>query len=209
LPGRESRFREPPFRQLGPLIEALADNLRPLLDRPFVFFGHSLGALIGFELTRFLRRRGDALPAALFVSGRRAPERGLQEPPIHALPDDDFCDALRRFNGTPEAVLNHAELMALLLPMLRADFCLSETYNYVPEPPLPIPLVAFGGLQDPLVSRADLEAWREQTMASFQALLLPGNHFFVHTAELSLLELLTSELKALPGDWPATRKTAP
>jgi medium-chain acyl-[acyl-carrier-protein] hydrolase len=197
LPGRETRFREPAFQQLAPLIETLAVQLRPWFDRPFIFFGHSLGALIGFELVRALRRRGERLPVALVVSGRRAPQIDRQESPIHALPDSAFREALRRFNGGPAAVLDHAELMALLLPTLRADFAMSETYVYTPEPPLPIPLIAFGGLQDPLVSREHLEAWREQTTAPFQSLLLPGNHFFLHTAESFLLELLALELRAL------------
>jgi medium-chain acyl-[acyl-carrier-protein] hydrolase len=125
---------EPLFTQLSPLIQALAQALLPLLDKPFAFFGHSLGALVSFELARQLRRQYGVQPVRLFVSASRAPplpHRGL---PVHTLPEGDFLAELRRLNGTPTEVLEHEELMQIALPVLRADFAVYETYVYPPAP---------------------------------------------------------------------------
>jgi medium-chain acyl-[acyl-carrier-protein] hydrolase len=114
--------------KLSSLAKELADVLLPYMDFPFAFFGHSLGALISFELTRWLRRQKAPCPLQLFVSGSHAPHLPRPEPPIHQLPDEEFIEAFRRFNGTPQAVLEHAELMAVFLPLLRSDIRLYETY---------------------------------------------------------------------------------
>jgi medium-chain acyl-[acyl-carrier-protein] hydrolase len=154
---------------------------------PFAFFGHSMGALISFELARQLRRQHAPGPIALFVSAHRAPQRPAPNPPVHSLPQDEFVEELRRLNGTPEAVFQDAELMQLLLPTLRADFAVCETYTYMPEEPLECPILAFGGLQDHEVSRDDLAAWRAQTHRTFKLRMVPGDHFFLHSARASLV----------------------
>lgn len=196
LPGRENRSRERSFTRMMPLVSALTDTLLPLLDKPFVFFGHSLGALISFELTRQFRRQQGPAPLHLFVSGSRAPQRPAlaSEEPIHALPDNEFIQKLREYNGTPEAVLQHAELMDLLMPVLRADFSIYETYVYQSEEPLSCGISAFGGVQDPKVSREDVAAWRAQTKGSFALHMLPGDHFFLHSAQTQLLQLVSQYL---------------
>src|SRR5712691_623251 len=182
LPGRESRLGEVPFSRLPPIVEALAPALRPYLDKPFAFFGHSMGALIGFELARHLRREGQSDPIHLFVSGHRAPQLPDPNPPIHQLPEPAFIQELRRLKGTSEAVLADPDLMELVMPMLRADFAVSETYLYTPEQPLACPITAFGGLQDKEVSRGEMDAWRVQTQQSFLLCMLPGDHFFLHAS---------------------------
>lgn len=190
LPGRENRLRERPFTQISPLVEALADALRPYLDRPFAFWGHSMGALISLELARQLRREKGPDPVHLFVSAYSAP----QIPPdsaIHRLPEAAFVEELRRLKGTPEAVLQHAELMQLMLPLLRADFALVETYGYVHEDPLDCPISAFGGLEDDGVSYDDLMAWREQTRSAFKLRMFPGDHFFLHANRAQLLQVVS------------------
>ncbi len=149
LPGRETRFGEPPINRLGPLVGALAEALLPHLDRPFAFFGHSLGALIGFELARRLRRERGLEPVHLFASACAAPQRWGCVRPIHALPDAAFRKELRRLRGTAPAVLDNEELMEILLPALRADFALCETYAYGEDDPLSCPVTAVGGLRDP------------------------------------------------------------
>jgi medium-chain acyl-[acyl-carrier-protein] hydrolase len=195
LPGRESRLREAPFETPGPLIQAIADALQPYLrDLPFVFFGHSMGAMIGFELSRELRRRGQTLPLHLFVSGRRAPQVPDDEEPIHALPEPEFIAKLRELNGTPEEVLQHAELMKLLIPVLRADFSVNETYVYTQEEPFDIGISCFGGLGDKEVSRDDCAAWKDQTRGRFRLRMLPGDHFFVHSAKDMILESVARDL---------------
>jgi medium-chain acyl-[acyl-carrier-protein] hydrolase len=194
LPGRGTRLTEPPFTKLPGLVEALARVLVPLLDKPFAFFGHSLGALIGFELARQIRRQHGLHPVRLFVSAGRAPQIPHRAPPIHTLPDNEFLAELRRLNGTPRELLDHEELMEVMLPIVRADFALYETYLYSAEPPLTCPISAFGGLQDRKVSASDLEAWRSQTSASFSLRMFPGDHFFLK--EPLLLQALSQELQS-------------
>jgi medium-chain acyl-[acyl-carrier-protein] hydrolase len=198
LPGRGTRLLEPLVTQLSPLIQALAQALLPLLDKPFAFFGHSLGALVSFELARQLRREYGVQPVHLFVSASRAPQLPHQGPPVHTLPDGDFLAELRRLNGTPKEVLEHEELMRIVLPVLRADFAVYETYRYATELPLDCPISTFGGLRDRTVSQSDLAAWREQTSGSFSPRMFPGDHFFLHTTQPLLLRVLSQELR---GDW--------
>lgn len=193
LPGRETRMKEPPFTRLTPLVQAITQVLLPHLDRRFAFFGHSMGALVSFEVARQLRRQYGLSPVHLFVSGAGAPHTHQPSPPIHDLPEPEFIEELRRLNGTPEEVLEYAELMQLMLPILRADFAVYETYAYSNEPPFDFPISVFGGLQDK-VTRDRLEAWRDQTSASFSLEMLPGNHFFLHTAQLLLLQNISQKL---------------
>ena len=197
LPGRGMRIKESPFTQLHLLVEELAQSLLPYLDKPFVFFGHSLGALVSFELSRFLRRIHACSPTHLFVSGYCAPQISYSISPIHTLPDTDFLEELRRLQGIPEVALANEELMQLLLPVLRADFAIFETYIYQPESPLNCPLTALGGLQDPSVSREMLEAWQKQTKADFAIQMFPGNHFFIRTSQSLLLQFLAQTLNRI------------
>lgn len=194
LPGRGSRLPEPSFMSLPTLVSALAASIVPELDKPFAFFGHSMGALVGFELARLLRREYGLMPLHLLVSGRRAPQLPLRDPVIYNLPEPEFLREISRLNGTPKEVMEHPELMQLMLPILRADFTVCETYDYVPEPPLGCPISAFGGLQDHRVTRQDLEAWGEHTTSSFSLRLLPGDHFFLNTARPLLLQAVGREL---------------
>jgi surfactin synthase thioesterase subunit len=197
LPGRESRLREKPYTHIEPLVEALAEVLPPYFDLPFAFFGHSMGALIGFELTRELRRRGAAQPIHLFLSGRRSPEVPPREEPIHDLPEPEFIVKLRELNGTPEEVLQHAELMHLLIPILRADFAINENYTFKPELPLDIGFSAFGGLGDVEVTREDVSAWAQHTHGRCRVRMLPGDHFFIHSGKELITEALARDLAEL------------
>lgn len=190
-------MRLAPYTQLKPLVEAIAQSLLPNLNQPFALFGHSMGALISFELARFLRQAYGLTPRHLFVSGRAAPYIPDRDPPIYTLPDAAFIQELRRLNGTPEAVLQNQELMQLLTPILRADFAAIDTYRYQPEPALGCPITALGGLQDLEVSRDDLEAWQTQTIAPFQIQLFLGNHFFLHSAQSLLLKEIAQQLQAV------------
>jgi medium-chain acyl-[acyl-carrier-protein] hydrolase len=193
LPGRGSRAAEEPRRQLLLLVEEMAGALYPYMDGRSVFYGHSMGALLSFELTRALRRRHGFEPARLIVSGCAAPQVVDCEE-THQLPDDLFIEHLRELNGTPAELLDNQELMQLMLPVVRADFAALETYEYAAEPPLDCPITALGGLQDDTVSGDDLRAWREQTTSSFAARMLPGDHFFIHSAEGLVLQVLGREL---------------
>ncbi|HHP7245291.1 MAG TPA: thioesterase II family protein [Elainellaceae cyanobacterium] len=194
LPGRGTRLREKPFTRIDPLVNMIAQSLVPYLDKPFAFFGHSMGALLSFEVTHLLSQQYSSTPAHLFVSGRRAPDIPEPNPPIHPLPNADFLEELRLLNGTPEAVLTNKDLMQLLLPTLRADFELHETYVYKAKPSLRCAITAFGGFQDPDVNCEMLKAWQEQTNDTFSLQMFPGDHFFINTEQIALWQSLNQIL---------------
>jgi medium-chain acyl-[acyl-carrier-protein] hydrolase len=197
LPGRGNRLREPLFTDLDTLVLALAEAVPSYLDKPYAFFGHSMGALIGFELAHRLREREINGPAQLFVSGHRAPQFSREESLSYNLPEPEFLEELRRINGTPREVLEHPELIQLMMPLLRADFKVAQTYEYRPGPPLDCPITAFGGLRDEDVSQEQIAGWREQTRAEFSLHMFPGDHFFIHASEALLLEILSRKLDQL------------
>jgi len=197
LPGREQRLREPAFTSVAVLVAALSEVLRSYRELPFAIYGHSMGALLAFELARQLRRTGGAQQKALFVSGRRAPQLPEQAAPIHQLPDDLFLRELTRMNGMQAELLDSTEFMEIMLPTIRADFELCETYRYLPEAPLNCSITAFGGLADPLAESTEIDRWREQTTSGFSSQMLPGGHFFIQTARADLLQLLRQELRLI------------
>jgi medium-chain acyl-[acyl-carrier-protein] hydrolase len=198
LPGREKRFKEPLFNDIASLIEALIPALLPYLDRPFVFFGHSVGALISFEVARQLHGSDYPTPLHLFVSGRRAPHWPAAYPSIHQLPDPEFLEELGRYNGTPEQVLQCTELMNLFLPILRADLTIDETYHYQhSQNLLSCRVSAFGGSEDDRVNYDALAAWREQTCGDFRLRLFPGDHFYLKPQQKELLQAIAEDLLLL------------
>ena len=181
LPGRENRVKEPAYTRLTPLIQDLLPMILPYLDRPFAFFGYSMGALICFELARELRRTFDKHPVHVGLAAFRAPQLPNPNIKIYHLPEEVFKVVLRA-DGIPERILQNEELMRAMLPTLRADFELCDTYRYVEEAPLACPFSLFGGQDDVRVGIADLEAWRVHSSSSSSLSLLPGSHFFIHSA---------------------------
>lgn len=197
LPGREARLREPLATALPALAEQVAEALLPVLTGPFAIFGHSLGALLGFEVARGLRRRGARPPVHLLVAARAAPQLPRDQPLLHTLPSDKLvAEVVRRYDGIPAAVRQEPALLQLLLPVLRADLQLLETYEYAEGEPLECPLSVFGGQQDGTVQPAQLEGWRAQTSEAFRLRLLPGNHFFLNTSRTALLQGIADDLRA-------------
>lgn len=194
LPGREGRLREPAFNDLQTLVHTVADALVGALDRPFALFGHSMGALISFELARCLRRELNVLPFHLFVSGSRAPQLPDPDPQVHALPDAQFCERVRQMDGAEDSIRDHDEYMALMLPMLRADFELCETYTYYPDDPLECPISAFGGLDDATTPLEDLSAWEQQTADSLVLRLFAGGHLFLNHCESDVAQSVLDHL---------------
>jgi medium-chain acyl-[acyl-carrier-protein] hydrolase len=194
LPGRDLRLGEPPFRRVGDAAERIADALHRHLDLPYAIFGHSMGAVLGYEVARRIRSDTGLEPRRLLVSGHRAPHRPARRPPLHCLADDALIDAIRKLNGTPAEVFEHRELLALMLPLLRADFELVETWRELPGPRLSCPVTALGGDQDSGVPPEDLAAWHAVTDGPFTSVLFKGDHFFINTARDTVLDLLRRQL---------------
>ena len=189
LPGRERRRHEPPLTDINHLLDELTSAVAVLADRSVALFGHSMGALLAFEVARRLRATDRATPCHLFVAGRRAPHVPFPYDPIHRLPDAEFMRLLQdRYGALPEAVRTNPELVEFFLPVIRADMTLLETYQYRPEPQLDCPITVYGGHADPSTTLRDLEAWAEQTRAGFRLRMFAGDHFFPQSHRLPLLK---------------------
>lgn len=194
LPGHGFRRDEKPFTELDPLVDALVPALLPDLNRPFAIFGHSLGALIGYELTRRLYTRLGLQPRRLIVSAHEAPGWTTVSTRVHEFPDEEFTAELHRLNGTPREILSDPQLMQLALPILRADFRLDETYRHRAYPLLSCPISAYGGISDEDVSVESLTAWQRTTKGAFTSRMFDGDHFFIHTATSSLVQQIELDL---------------
>ena len=196
-PGRGSRYQEPAINNLSILVEKLSHAMQTFFDKPFAFFGHSLGGLVAFELTRQLRHHNLPEPQVLLISACGAPHIPDSQPPIHQLPDAEFLEALKSINGIPSELQNNTEIIELSLPTLRADFQVIESYHYDSGgPPLNLPIRAYGGLDDPRVSRERLEGWASLTNAGFKSQYFPGDHFFINTVRESIIASITAELQS-------------
>jgi medium-chain acyl-[acyl-carrier-protein] hydrolase len=200
LPGRENRLEEPAIGDLTTLVREVASALDPLIDdRPYAIVGHSLGALIGFEVARELRRRGRPLPWHLFASGHPAPQEGPPQTSRCHLPDAIFLRTVQQLNTTLAADEEYLDAMRFMLPTLRTDFTLCERYRYVDERPLSCPLTAWGGDHDPEATVVQLAGWREQTTAAFSLKMFPGDHFFPMTQRKVVLRTLVEAVEPLLG----------
>jgi len=194
LPGRETRLREPAFTSLPPLVEELGEALRPFTDIPFAIFGHSMGALVGFELVRYWRDQGGPQPVHLLASGHRAPHRPPLNPPVHQADKQVFLNRLKGLGGTPAQFFAMDELVDLMLPTLRADFSVWETYQYQEKPPLALPLTVFGGYGDSEAAEADFTAWEQHTGGAFTLYMFAGGHFYFRDDASSLLRFIRNAL---------------
>ncbi|UFP92959.1 thioesterase II family protein [Gloeobacter morelensis] len=197
FPGREQLWQEALVDRFEPLIERLVGVIEDRLDLPYALFGHSLGALVAFELARRLRQLYGTNPICLFFSGRQAPHLADRLCPIHTLAAGEFIERLRRrYNGIPQAIFENPEWLRFFLPVLRADMALLETYQYKSEQPFACPVCVFGGLEDRLIEIEALEAWRVHTAGAFQLQLYPGDHFFIHNANLPLVSVIAGQLQS-------------
>jgi medium-chain acyl-[acyl-carrier-protein] hydrolase len=197
LPGREGRLTMLPYTSMRPLVQAVGNAILPFLDKPYVLFGHSLGGLIAFELARYLHDLGVTRPLSLLVSAADAPHLGRTTDRLHALPDDELIGQLSLLRGTPQEILQHPEVMQLLLPTIRADLQVFETYAYRAGSPLPCPIAVFGGIDDKRVELSGLENWRHHSRTGFSLTMLPGDHFFIHSACRALVERIGSHLETV------------
>ncbi len=197
-PGRENRLTEAAFTEMEPLVEALCQALGSWLDVPFAFFGYSFGALVAYETVLRLRAEKGLVAGHLLVAAHRAPQVPNEYRQLYDLDDDEFRGELEKLDGTPKEVLQHPELMELMMPLLRADFSINDTYRIeLGEPELGCAITALGGIDDHDVERRHLEPWRELTRGRFRLRMLPGGHFFLHEQREALLAAVAEELRPL------------
>ena len=210
-PGRENRTGEPPIRRIEPLLEGYAAGLGHLLDRPFAFFGHSLGALVAFELTRLMRRRGGPRPAYLFLSARRAPGRPAKRGPVSGLAQEEFLARLSAMAGSSQSVVRDRELLIALAPLMRADFEVCETYRYRPERPIDVPVRCYAADDDSEVDPDDVAAWRDYTTGRCDLRLFTGGHLFLRDHGRQLMADVAAALADIPPSLatPGSRRVLP
>ena len=188
-PGRENRLNEQPISSLPLLVNEIEKNIQPLLTKPFVFFGHSNGALTCFELARLLQRKKSVMPNGVILSAKSPPHRVNHKKHISQLPDNEFLIELAALKGTPPALLQNQELMELLMPMLRADFALSETFVYQDDIQLSCPAVLLYGSTD-TISLEEINAWGDLIQRSPQVREITGGHFFIDEQREQLLKVV-------------------
>ena len=183
LPGRESLVNLTPLEQLDQMVEQIAMRLAVPEGQSFSFFGHGMGALLAFELVRYLRRFNKPMPNALILCASRAPYLADRQNVISGLPDEQFVRAIEeRFGAIPSELQEHPELIELLLPAFRADVAACEQYNHVVEQPLDVPILALGAAEDLLVTLDEVRAWGTLTNRHFEVGFFSGKHFFVQSA---------------------------
>ncbi len=192
LPGREERYAETRLKDARLIAREAARHIATSSGKPYALFGQSMGTLVSFEAARILSA-SDRPPAALVVAAHHAPHI-LATKKRHLLSDSDLLDEVRRLGGTPEAVLENDELMELLLPIVRADLEVCDTYTYLPASPLKCPILAYGGTGDRSVTLDDLDQWKEQTSAAFSLQMLPGGHFFPQQHQRKFLDDVAARL---------------
>ena len=199
LPGRAARLDEPPFMSMSALMEELRHALQPLMAVPFGFFGHSVGSWMAYEAARQLRSLDSRTAMHLFVSGRRSPNLVSAAPlPPRPRSDHELLAILDRFGGTPAAIMEHPELVAALLPALRADLALADGYSVDPGHHIDCPITALGGADDPSHS-GGIQSWKELTRGKFRTRIFPGGHFYISTAAEALAREFVQDLRATLG----------
>ena len=197
LPGRENRLCESPYTDIRPLAETLAGQIQLYAQKPFALYGHSMGALLAFELARVLQRQNAPMPLTLFLAAHRAAHLSPRRAPIYALPREELIRALHRMGGMQEEVAQDQELLDLLLPILRADLTLCDLYGFAPDTQLDCPFQLYAGRDDMEVPPEDMESWSEHSTQSSSLRIFPGGHFFLRSAGDALMQAIGSALARL------------
>jgi surfactin synthase thioesterase subunit len=200
LPGRPPRRNEAPFESFSPLVDAIVEAIRPLTDKPFVFYGHSLGALTAYEVARKLVETGAPQPKHLFLAAYPAPHLVNPVREFHELPLQDLARALTGLGGIPAVILEDQELLAEFLPSIRADLSIVAHYRHAHESPLAIPATILGGELDDMVQVASLEQWRDHIRGPITVDMVSGGHLFVREAEREIMAKINAVLDQSIGN---------
>jgi surfactin synthase thioesterase subunit len=203
LPGRESRFAAPRYRRMTDLVTDLCAALHDRLRPPYAFFGHSLGALVAYETACRLAGTGGVEPVRLVAAASAAPHRRYRYGALHDLPDAELIDTLCEFGGMPAEVLDDHELLCALLPMIRDDFEIADTYRPAASGRLHCPVTALGGARDRSVDAADIAAWPQVTVGAGEVVTVPGDHFFVHQPESGTIRIVKDAVAVDPALGPS------
>ena len=205
LPGRETRLREKSLHSAEALVQGVVEALIPVMTHASIFLGHSMGSLLAFEVCRELRRRKARLPLKLLACGSKPPHLVHLNRRLHHLDDRTFIDTIvRDYNGIPRELLDQPEIVELICPILKADFAVMETYVHCEEPPLGIPIVAFGGETDDTVPRSDLLQWNRHTASGFKERIFSGGHFFINESREAVVRAVLEEVRDAGGPWRET-----
>jgi medium-chain acyl-[acyl-carrier-protein] hydrolase len=195
LPGRWYRRDEPPIPDVRMIVERLAEAVAPFTDLPFSIYGHSFGALLGFEFAREMRRRGGTSPRTFFAAAHKAPDLPAALPLLHVLPDQEFLlGCARRYGALDERLVADAEVRDIIIGPMRGDITALESYDHTEEPPLDCELLVLGGRLDRSVRDADLHAWGRHGRGGAMLAYLPGGHLFIKDDAPTLLEQIRSTL---------------
>lgn len=199
LPGRGPRLSEPLIDRLDPLLESIMEALdAEWRQMPFVLFGHSMGGIMVHELARRLRRHGGPRPLAVAISGRPAPSANIvREKRLSDVSDDELWEELRRYNGTPDVLLDNLDVKQFFLPIIRADFSIVDYYQYLPQPPLYIPLRIAIGIRDPATPPGSELGWTQETTADCVIRRYDGDHFFLKSQADTFVRQLDADLQPL------------
>lgn len=197
LPGREERYYEKPYVHINECLQELSENFQKFIELPYVFFGHSMGSLFCYEISRFLESMNVPLPLHVFLSGARPPRKFIMDSCISQLNDDDLVDELKKYNGIPEDILNEKDYIKIFLPIIRADLLIMESYNFNNNYRFSMPLTVFGGESDSAVDCKELKEWNDFTRAYCRIFILPGDHFFIFSEKIKILSEINRELRYL------------
>jgi pyochelin biosynthesis protein PchC len=195
-PGRQDRREERPLTTIAELADESFAALRPLMDRPLAFFGHSMGATVAFEVAVRMKRELAGAPVTLFASGRRAPSRHRVET-VHQLDDEGIVTELKKLSGTDARILGDLEVLRMILPAIRSDYTAAETYRYLPGPTLDCPIVALTGESDPKVTLEEAQAWADHTTGGFELRTFGGGHFYLAQHQREVINLISDQLLSL------------
>jgi surfactin synthase thioesterase subunit len=193
-PGRQDRRHHPLLDTIDELADESYAALEPLLDQPVAFFGHSMGAVIAFEVATRMKQRHDPAPAALFVSGRRAPSRHREEEGVHLRDDAGLVTELKSLSGTDPRLLD-PDVVGMILPAMRSDYTAVETYRYRPGPKLDCPIAALIGDADPKADLDEVKAWQDHTSGPFQMHTFVGGHFYLADHRDAVASVIVEQLR--------------
>jgi surfactin synthase thioesterase subunit len=197
-PGRQDRRREGFIDNIAELADRVSVAVLSDVPAPFAFFGHSMGAVLAFEVARRLRDKSAVEPVALFLSGRRAPDQRRTNDDVHRRPDEGVLAELRRVAGTDPRVLADPEMRAALLPVTRNDYRAIEMYRCEPGVPLDVPITVLVGDADPTTTVGEAAGWRAYTTAAFDLRVFPGGHFYLDSARSAVAGTITESLRTGP-----------